>query len=124
MHKAQEMVREFRSKMGFIPRDKVGFVDAPLCERLLCEELTETIEAMFNRDMVETIDGLCDLIYVAYNAAESFGVDLEKYFAEVHRTNMLKEPNVIDEHGKRGLKPAGWEPPRIAEILAAETRDK
>jgi len=74
-------------------------------------------------DLVEVIDGLCDLIYVAYGTAEAVGVDLEPYFNAVHASNMAKTGESVDGHGKRGRKPPGWEPPtsEIRRLLDAAT---
>src|SRR5574337_915508 len=69
--------------------------------------------------LAETIDGLCDLLYVTYGSGVAFGVDLEPYFNEVHRTNMLKAGGGRDDNGKV-LKPKGWQPPRIKEMLQTQ----
>lgn len=57
---------------------------------LLLEELAETLEFMFRGEVVETLDGLCDLIYVAVGTAVQFQFPLDKAFREVHRSNMSK----------------------------------
>lgn len=44
---------------------------------LIDEEVKETIVAMENNDPVSTIDGLCDVLYVTYGAADVFGVELQ-----------------------------------------------
>lgn len=67
-------------------------------------------------DMIEVIDGLCDLLYVTYGAAVRSGIDLEPFFAEVHRSNMEKTGGDTRADGKI-LKPEGWVPPKIAELL-------
>jgi hypothetical protein len=46
-------------------------------------------------------------------------VDLEPFFAEVHRTNMAKVGGPVRPDGKK-LKPEGWQPPDIAGILRAQ----
>jgi len=67
-------------------------------------------------DLVEVVDGLCDLVYVCYGAAEAIGVDLEPYFDMVHESNMAKRnaPRDGDPHGAIGQKPPGWRPPTEA----------
>jgi hypothetical protein len=50
--------------------------------------------------------------------AVEFGIDIQPFFDEVHRTNMLKVGGTTREDGKT-LKPPGWEPPRIREMLEA-----
>lgn len=57
---------------------------------LIEEEFKETKEATENHDMVETIDGLTDLLYVVYGTCSSYGIDADKAFALVHESNMSK----------------------------------
>ena len=57
---------------------------------LIKEEVRELEEAIQNKDMVETIDALADILYVVYGAGSSFGVDLDKAFDLVHKSNMTK----------------------------------
>lgn len=105
---ALDVIDEFADKLERATTTHVGVANRPA----------------FNQkkpDLAEAVDGLCDLIYVAYGSAEAIGVDLEPYFDEVHRSNMAKENRDVDGHGKRGGKPPGWQPPRIAEMLAAAT---
>jgi len=84
---------------------------------LIEEEAAETCSAIRAGDFAEAIDGLCDLLCVVYGAAVEFGIDLAPFWAEVHKTNMAKVGGPVREDGKR-LKPEGWTPPRIAELLA------
>ena len=63
---------------------------------LIKEELQELEEALKNNDIVEVADALTDILYVTYGAGHSFGVDLDKCFDEVQRSNMSK----LDESGK------------------------
>jgi predicted HAD superfamily Cof-like phosphohydrolase len=89
---------------------------ATLRYRLL-DEADELRRAIMANDLMEMIDGMCDLLYVTFGLAEAVGiVDLQPFFDEVHRTNMLKVPEHQDRFGKV-LKGPGWEPPRIAEML-------
>ena len=56
----------------------------------LDEERNEILNA---KDVIEYMDGVCDLLYVALGAAVEAGIDgstLEKMFSEVHRSNMTK----------------------------------
>lgn len=94
--------------------------DATLRASLIEEESLETIAALRNNDLLGTIDGLCDLLYVTYGTAVSMGLDLEPFFDEVHRSNMTKIGGPIRPDGKR-LKPPGWDPPDLAKVLARQT---
>ena len=57
---------------------------------LILEEVSELVDAMKNHDMVETTDALADILYVVYGAASSFGIDIDKAFDIVHKSNMSK----------------------------------
>ena len=63
---------------------------------LIKEELDELIEASKNKDLLEVADALTDILYVTYGAGHAFGIDLDKCFDEVQKSNMSK----LDENGK------------------------
>lgn len=117
MNKMQQQVREFKEKLN-------GTDDWTVACDLIKEEAGELVAALnlwgdvqLQDDLVEqalVLDGMCDLIYVVFYFAEVIGIDLEPYFDEVQRTNLLKERGTGD-HKIR--KPEGWEPPQIARML-------
>jgi len=57
---------------------------------LIAEELNELYDAMEQKDIVAIADALTDILYVTYGAGHAFGIDLDKCFAEVQRSNMSK----------------------------------
>ena len=63
---------------------------------LIREELDELTEAMNNKDLLEVADALTDILYVTYGAGHAFGINLDKCFDEVQKSNMSK----LDENGK------------------------
>ena len=63
---------------------------------LIKEELEELTEAMNNKDLLEVADALTDILYVTYGAGHAFGINLDKCFEEVQKSNMSK----LDESGK------------------------
>ena len=63
---------------------------------LIKEELSELTDAMNNKDLLEVADALTDILYVTYGAGHAFGIDLNKCFDEVQRSNMSK----LGEDGK------------------------
>ncbi len=72
-------------------------------------------------------DDAADTIYVVCGLMNCLGIPIDKVFAEVHRSNMTKavlgpdgKCTVIKREDGKILKPAGWEPPNIAAILAEE----
>ncbi len=72
---------------------KAEFPSKDVCKlrvELIAEELGELKEAIRDKDIVEVADALTDLLYVVYGAGHAFGIDLDKCFNEVHRSNMSK----------------------------------
>ena len=57
---------------------------------LIKEELEELTEAMNNKDLLEVADALTDILYVTYGAGHAFGINLDKCFEEVQKSNMSK----------------------------------
>jgi predicted HAD superfamily Cof-like phosphohydrolase len=98
-------------------------VDADLVElriRLLVEEVGEFADAARAGDLVALADALGDIVYVAYGAAVTYGVDLDAVLAEVHRANMSK----LDETGRpilradgKVLKSERYRPPDVAGVI-------
>lgn len=86
-----------------------------LRRKLILEESTELMNALTERNMIEVIDGMCDLIVVTYGTAVEMGIDLEPFWNEVHKSNMAKQGGPTREDGKK-LKPEGWESPKLEAI--------
>ena len=57
---------------------------------LIKEELDELKKAMDNKDLLEVADALTDILYVTYGAGIAFGIDLDKCFDQVQKSNMSK----------------------------------
>ena len=53
-------------------------------------------EAIRNNDLKEAADALTDILYVTYGAGHAFGINLDKCFDEVQKSNMSK----LDSNGK------------------------
>ena len=92
-------VRNFMRIYGQEIKTKSSFPSTKIIQLrydLIKEELDELSVAIKDKDIVEVADALTDLLYVVYGAGHSFGVDLDKCFAEVQRSNMSK----LDKDGK------------------------
>lgn len=120
MHDAQKKVTEFFLHVNHsVGKDTAlpsNYAIVHLRRQLIQEEVKELFNAIVEENMIEIIDALCDLIYVTYGMAVSFGIDIEPYFNEVHRTNMLKNPEITRRDGKI-LKPPGWSEPDLEKIF-------
>ena len=92
-------VKTFMNNYGQDVKEKASFPDDTIVQLrvdLIEEELNELKEAIKNNDIVEVADALTDILYVTYGAGHSFGVNLDKCFDEVQRSNMSK----LGEDGK------------------------
>ncbi len=86
-------VKTFMNTYGQEVKEKATFPENKIVQLridLIEEELNELKEAVKNNDIVEVADALTDILYVTYGAGHSFGVDLDKCFDEVQRSNMSK----------------------------------
>jgi predicted HAD superfamily Cof-like phosphohydrolase len=57
---------------------------------LIQEEFNELIDAITDKNIKEVADAVIDILYVTYGAAASFGIDANKGFDLVHKSNMTK----------------------------------
>ena len=71
---------------------------------LIKEELDELTKAINENDILGVADALTDILYVTYGAGHAFGVDLDKCFDEVQKSNMSKLGDdgkpIYNENGK------------------------
>ena len=88
-----EKVGKFMKTFGQEVKTKPGLSNNKINKLridLIDEELTEFKEAIKNNDLKEAVDALTDILYVTYGAGHAFGVNLDKCFDEVQRSNMSK----------------------------------
>jgi predicted HAD superfamily Cof-like phosphohydrolase len=90
---------------------------------LLAEEYSEYVNAERRDDLVEVVDGLLDVIVIAWGTLITYlGEDRAKAAAaEVVRSNLEKvigEGLPIFRADGKVLKPEGWTPPDIAGAIA------
>ena len=81
----QKFKQEVKSRPSF-PNDNI----IKLRINLIKEELLELEEALNEKNIEETADALTDILYVTYGAGHAFGIDLDKCFNEVQKSNMSK----------------------------------
>lgn len=90
-----------------------------LRKNIIKEEYEELIEAMERGDLPEIADAICDLTYVILGTAVSYGMDVRPVWDAVQKTNMAKVGGGEREDGKI-LKPDGWTPPPVKELIEAQ----
>ena len=120
-------VREFHKKMELA-------IDQPYSKelmnfrlRLIFEEIQELasaaldIETTTNTEernvmMQDLLKEMCDVVYVIKGMAVSFGMDFDKAFELVHKSNMSNLPVIKDANGKvqKGLN---YEPPILEGLI-------
>ena len=92
-------VKKFMEVFGQEVKTKAEFPSEKIIKlrlNLIQEELDEFDQALKNKDLKEGADALTDILYVTYGAGHAFGIDLDKCFEEVQRSNMSK----LGEDGK------------------------
>jgi predicted HAD superfamily Cof-like phosphohydrolase len=100
-------VKKFMQTFGQEVKNKIEFPSENIVQLrcdLIKEELEELNQAIKDKDMKEVADALTDILYVTYGAGHAFGIDLDKCFDEVQKSNMSKlgangKP-IYDESGK------------------------
>ena len=138
MEKLQKDLLKFQTKLGELeaehnppgmPATRVG--DTPQLRnvdmrvRFIEEEVGEMIAAMKRGDLVETIDGAVDAIYVILGTLVEAGVDMDPHWDEVQRTNMAKlGPDVVWAGDGKLIKPPGWKRPDLAGILRKQMAEQ
>ncbi len=85
---------------------------------LISEEFTELNAAITQKDRVEQLDALIDILVVTIGAIHSGGFNAEGAWKEVMRTNFskidIKTGKVRKREDGKVLKPLGWVAPNLA----------
>ena len=118
-----EDVKTFMKTFGQMVRTKPQFPEEKTMQLrydLIKEELDELSLAIKEKNLIEVADALTDLLYVVYGAGHSFGIDLDKCFAEVQRSNLSKlnidgKP-IYNENGKV-MKGPNYSKPNLKQFL-------
>ena len=102
-----QSVKKFMQTFGQEVKDKTQFPSDKIINlryELIKEELEELNQAIQDKDLKEIADALTDILYVTYGAGHAFGVDLDKCFEEVQKSNMSKLGSdgkpIYNEQGK------------------------
>ena len=110
-------VKEFMQKFKQEVKSKPSFPDENIIKlriNLIKEELLELEEALNEKNIEETADALTDILYVTYGAGHAFGIDLDKCFDEVQKSNMSKLDNfgnpIYNDQGKVMKGPSYFKP--------------
>ena len=118
-----EKVKQFMSTFGQEVKDRAEFPDDKIVNlriKLIEEELQELKDAIKNKDIVEVADALTDILVVTYGGAAAWGLEIDKCFSEVHRSNMSKlsadgKP-IYNDYGKV-IKGPNYSPPDLKKFI-------
>ena len=118
-----EKVKEFMTTFGQEVKNKAEFPNEKIVElrkKLIDEEFNELKDAINENDLIEVADALTDILVVTYGAGVAFGIDLDKCFKEVHRSNMSKLSEdgkpIYNEFGKV-MKGPNYSKPNLKQFL-------
>ena len=84
------------------------------------EEFNEFLLAEEQDDYIGVCDALADMLYIIYGTAVSYGMPIDKVFAEVHASNLSKldaDGNPIYREDGKVLKGPNYFKPDIARIV-------
>ena len=128
MRNVQDDVEDFMMAADQPCNISPAYTDEPqelLYMRLVEEEYNELLEAYAARDIVETADAICDIVWVLMGLASTLGIPFEACWDEVRRSNMSK---VVDgrlmknpETGKV-MKPEGYFSPDLEKVMFDEPK--
>lgn len=123
-------VGEFHRKFdipAYDPRNPCAFPSPEILEyrlKFLREEMIELNTAIDERNLVEALDALADIVYVALGTAHYFNAPFSQIWNEVQRSNMERvkctRENCPPDKQYRAdmvIKPPDWKPPQIERIL-------
>lgn len=118
-----EMVQEFHRVFGLPSNKEPKFPDnktIKLRMKLIHEEYEEFLEGLLDKNIVEVADALTDMLYVILGTGDAFGIDLDKCFEEVQRSNMSKLGSdgkpMFNDYGKI-IKGPMFTPPNLKGVL-------
>ena len=123
MKTAGELVLEFHEKFGLDIGKDVDKCDPKLIElrlKLIEEEYKEVITAFASGSKYEIAKELADLKYVVVGAMITFGMDPDKCFECVHKSNMTKlgkDGKPIYREDGKVVKSELYEPADLFKVL-------
>ena len=122
------LVREFHEVYGqpIRLRPVLNVPEKQMRLDLITEEADEYKEAVETDDLIELADALGDIVYVAFGAALTHGIDLDDVLLEIQRSNLsklgadgkplyredgkvLKGPDFFVPNIEKVLKNQGWD---------------
>lgn len=119
-------IKQFHEHFGLAyngpPRDIEPYELSAMRIDFMDEELQEYIRAWQDKDLTRMLDALVDLAYVCLGTAYLHGFNFEEAWSRVHSANMKKVRATKETAGNRDhrwdvVKPEGWEPPFLQDLV-------
>lgn len=117
-----EMVREFHVAFG-LPIGDTTRTFNELRAKLIREEAGEAADAIEFEGLPAMAKELADLVIVAYGAALTMGIDLDRAVALVHASNMSKlgdDGRPVMRGDGKVLKGPNYRPPNMGSAVPAQ----
>jgi len=101
--------------------------------KLIYEEVDEFMDEVFEDDLFQAhkvrayidkekvLKELCDILYVVYGFASTFGLDIDTAFNRVHASNMSKlgdDGNPVYRDDGKVMKSSRYVPPDLKDLVA------
>jgi predicted HAD superfamily Cof-like phosphohydrolase len=115
-----EKVKEFHKVFGVLVEEKPTIPEWPIARlriNLIDEEAAEVALALAREEVAEIGKELADLLYVVLGTAVAYGIDMDKVFDAVHKSNMSKvnkDGSISRRKDGKVLKGNQYEPPDLS----------
>ena len=115
-------IKEFHEKFGLAYNGRPRDLSKELSDFRVHFMLEELDEYRDSNHLVDKLDALVDLVYVALGTAYLHGFDFDEAWRRVHEANMKKVRAEVATDSKRGstfdvVKPDGWAPPDLSDLV-------
>lgn len=130
-HKVHAFHRLYKVPVGTQGKlQQISSIRRVLRRRLVTEEVRETFDADLQSDLIETVDGLLDTIYVCLGWMLELGLtpdEINLCMEEVHASNMTKvdaSGKPVYDDGGKVLKGDNYVPPNLRHVLDLLPREE
>lgn len=118
-------IKEFHTKFDLVYEGPPRTLPEELAEfraHFLREEVIEYLEATDSASMIDQLDALVDIVYVALGTAYFHGFDFAEAWRRVHAANMTKVRAKDEGESKRNssydvVKPISWVAPDLSDLV-------
>jgi len=116
-----ELRRAYGQHISEKPTLEVPKAEEDLALELVSEEFIELTDAITSRNLIEIADAIADIQVVLEQMALLYGINTDRVFREVHRSNLSKlnsDGTVSKDENGKVIKPAHYRRPDVEAALA------